>query len=106
MKKVGKFDETRPKKIWALSEKIFFLASKILGYVKARNCEQSSQFNNLVYFKYDVPHARYNFSDPGHRVQTSGNTEKPAVAGVDSQRQVWGLWTVTQAMVLKIALYQ
>ena len=33
-KKVGKFDETRPKKVWARSEKKFFFASETL-----RACE-------------------------------------------------------------------
>ena len=44
-KKVGKFDETCPKKVWARSEKKFFFASEILGYAKAKNREQSSRFN-------------------------------------------------------------
>ena len=41
-KKVGKFDETRPKKIWARSEKNFFLRAKPYRLVKAKNHEQSS----------------------------------------------------------------
>ena len=41
-KKVGKFAETRPKKVWARSEKKFFFASETL------RCERKQKITNKV----------------------------------------------------------